>query len=229
MIHEGPLGRLEPPNYNHVEKYPMAALGAEIPKGTPVEFGIPWYSNFDNPQKDASGRYWIGKGALGSIRGGHAIVSPPANIGDVLAWWYFYNQGNTGECVGFSLSRMMSLFNRAKFDAPWLYFATQDRAGQARDPQAGTYVNVGFEVLLYTGHKTLAKPSPSPANGINAFRWFQSVDEIRAAHASPKYDDLGGIPFLNSWGQFYPRVVWMPYETVAAVLDQGEAGAATDK
>lgn len=229
MIHEGPLGRLEPPNYNHVEKYPMAALGAEIPKGVAVEFGIPWYENFDRPVKDSSGRYWIGKGPLGRVRGGHAIVSPSANLVDILSWWSWYNQGSTGECVGFSGSRMQSLYNRAKFDAQWLYFATQDLAGQPRDPYAGTYVNVMFEVLRTQGHKTPTKATPSLANGISAYRWFRSVDEIRAAHTSPRYDELGGIPFRNSWGPFYPRVVFMPYETVDVVLAQGEAGAVTDR
>lgn len=41
--------------------------------GIPVSIGIDWYSNFDNPQVDSAGRYWIGKGNLGSVRGGHCV------------------------------------------------------------------------------------------------------------------------------------------------------------
>lgn len=46
-----------------------------IANGIPVVIGVNWYSNFDSPQKDASGRYWIGKEgtALGTIRGGHCV------------------------------------------------------------------------------------------------------------------------------------------------------------
>lgn len=43
----------------------------------PVVLGINWYSNFDSPQwvdVGAGGkRWWIGRGELGNIRGGHAI------------------------------------------------------------------------------------------------------------------------------------------------------------
>lgn len=43
-----------------------------IAAGLPVTIGINWYSNFDTPVQ--SGReFWIGKGSLGSIRGGHCV------------------------------------------------------------------------------------------------------------------------------------------------------------
>lgn len=45
-----------------------------ISMGIPCSIGVNWYSNFDNPQIDSSGRYWIGKGNLGSIRGGHCVT-----------------------------------------------------------------------------------------------------------------------------------------------------------
>jgi hypothetical protein len=42
----------------------------------PVSIGINWYSSFDSPVSVRSGlteEYWIGKGSLGSIRGGHCV------------------------------------------------------------------------------------------------------------------------------------------------------------
>jgi hypothetical protein len=48
-----------------------------ISQGLPVVLGINWYSNFDSPvwgDLGAGGnRWWIGRGNLGNIRGGHAI------------------------------------------------------------------------------------------------------------------------------------------------------------
>lgn len=44
-----------------------------ISLGIPCSIGINWYTNFDSPQIDSSGRYWIGKGSLGSVRGGHCV------------------------------------------------------------------------------------------------------------------------------------------------------------
>lgn len=41
-----------------------------IQAGNPVGFGTNWYSNFDRPEK-VGNAYWIGRGDLGWVRGGH--------------------------------------------------------------------------------------------------------------------------------------------------------------
>lgn len=41
----------------------------------PVVVGTNWYSNFDNPLQDSFGNWWIGRGNLGAIRGGHCLVA----------------------------------------------------------------------------------------------------------------------------------------------------------
>jgi len=50
---------------------------AGIALGVPVVLGINWYSNFDSPVWGDFGaggnRWWIGRGELGNVRGGHAI------------------------------------------------------------------------------------------------------------------------------------------------------------
>lgn len=52
-------------------------LRLAISLGVPVVLGIDWLSNFDSPVWGDFGaggnRWWIGRGNLGSIRGGHAI------------------------------------------------------------------------------------------------------------------------------------------------------------
>ncbi len=44
-----------------------------ISLGIPCSIGVNWYSNFDNPMLASDGKNWIGKGSLGSIRGGHCV------------------------------------------------------------------------------------------------------------------------------------------------------------
>lgn len=224
------LGRLVPPDFTHVAKYPLSA--AVPTKPVPVVLGIEWYSSFDRPVKIGA-RYWIGaSGDLGYVRGGHAICSVPAGLSDLTEWWDFYNQGDTGECVGFSSSRMMSLLNRARYDAPWLYFAAQDEAGQPRDPDSGTYVRSAFEVLRTQGDKTPKQMTPRSGAGISAYRWASSADEIVAAldpNGISQYRTLQGIPLANSWGRSFPHIVWLPFETLDYLLSrQGEAAVPTD-
>src|SRR5262249_26468429 len=108
----GKLGRREPRTWDHVDKYPLGALAsAAQPTRVPVVLGINWYTNFDSPVKDGL-TYWIGRGDLGTVRGGHAICARPWGVTDGAPWWDFYDQGSEGACVGFSASRMMTLLNR---------------------------------------------------------------------------------------------------------------------
>lgn len=44
-----------------------------INNAVPLSIGVNWYSNFDNPQY-SQGEYWIGKGNLGTLRGGHCLT-----------------------------------------------------------------------------------------------------------------------------------------------------------
>lgn len=45
-----------------------------ISKALPVSIGVNWYSNFDSPSLKSYNEYWIGKGDLGRIRGGHCVA-----------------------------------------------------------------------------------------------------------------------------------------------------------
>lgn len=230
----GGLGRKAPSDWRHVERYPLTARPPTSPM--PCVLGIGWYQRFDSPQKDSKGRYWAAKpgDSLGSIRGGHAICVKPAGLTDNLAWWDFYNQGATGECVGFSESRMMTLVNRKRYKAPWLYMRateTDEWPGNDDDPQAGTSVRAGLEVLRTEGHERLSAQAPELAEGITAYRWATTVEEVHSIIQMPLAVKLSAVPLLNSWGsKGYPHIVWLPDEVLGRLLSEnGEAVCVTDR
>lgn len=257
------LGRLIPDDFEHVEKYPLTA-GLVPEKPVPVALGVNWYSNFDNPVKKGN-RWWIGLDSknLGSIRGGHCICLEPGDelnpdgtiktrLQDSATWYQFYDQGHEGACVGFGSSRMMSLLNRKRYFARWLW----DRAKQADDwsdtnpgDDNGTSVNAAMKVLASSGHVAWkstyesmntdgesgdAYPRSglvgSVSEGISAYRWARSADEVHAALKSPVSNKTGAVRVLNSWGSGYPSVVWMPDETLQRLISEdGEAAVVTDR
>jgi hypothetical protein len=128
----GALGRRVPTDWKHYEKFPLTASTVPgVP--VPVILGVNWYSNFDNPKQDGQGRWWIGRGDLGNVRGGHCVCLAPGDqlapntnkivrrTQDNLTWYEFYDQGHEGACVGFGSSRAMTLMNRRTYDARWLW------------------------------------------------------------------------------------------------------------
>lgn len=235
-----PLGLRLVEDKPHVRKYPLTA--DSLPSiETPVVLGIPWYTSFDSPNRDTlSLRYWIGRNQnLGTIRGGHAVCLKPYNLNDHLRWWKFYNQGMEGACVGFALSRAMSLMNQESYDARWLYYEAQlIDEWEETPPEEGTSVSAGCDILFKVGHKkaiikdgTWLIQTPDLLKGISAYRWAKNVDDIHLSLKNPVADKLGAVPILNSWGLEYPHVVWMPDSVADRVIFQeyGEAMVLTDR
>ena len=237
-IYAGPLGAIIPKERSYLSKY--ALTPATIPNtAQPGVLGIPWYSKFDVPIKDGL-RWWIGRGKdLGFVRGGHAICVQPGNASalDMWLWWRFYNQGTKGACVGFSLSRALSLINRSRYDGFWLYHEAQKiDPWEDTPPQEGTSVDAGCQILLNRGHRRFDSKTgrflpESIISGIGEYRWATSVDDIHAFLKHPTADKLGAVPLLNSWGTGYPRKVWMPDETLDRVVfqEEGECVVLTDR
>jgi hypothetical protein len=223
------LGRRKPKNndFSHVEKYPLRDL-EEVVTNTPVALGINWYSNFDQPQLMGS-KYWIGIGDLGHVRGGHAICLKPRRIQDPSTRWKFYDQGEEGACVGFACSRMMGLLNDEKYNAFWLYRQAQEvDEWDETPPEEGTSVNAACKVLQEKGAKIYKSDGPDVMQGISAYRWATTWDEVRSVLGIP--DSEAGVPLLNSWGEDYPHVVRITDEAGARVLSEyGEAAIVTDR
>lgn len=230
MTEHRPLGRRKPTDWNHVERYPLSAL-EEPPTAVPCVLGINWYSNFDSPEK--VGNIWvIGKGNLGKIRGGHCICAKPPSMIDRVAWWQYYDQGWEGSCVGFGESRMMTLLNGKKYNAHWLYQRAQETDEfPETPPEEGTSVRAGLGILQREGHITVrpyGEYGPYRREGISVYRWATSWDEVRSTLAIP--DSTPYIPLLNSWGESYPHVVFLPDDTGEILLyEEGEIGIVTDR
>jgi hypothetical protein len=232
-----PLGRREPTDFEHVDKYPFRLLTAAEAKPTPVVLGINWYTDFDNP-RTLGRRQWIGlrPDNLGHIRGGHCVCIVPSGWDDHVEWWEFYDQGVEGSCVGFGSSRAMTLLNRVRYDAHWLYEQAQliDPWSET-PPEEGTDVNSAMKILRAQGHRVYHGThhhvhEPDVAAGIAAYRWATSADEVLAALQSSVYNRLGAVAILNSWGRSYPHRVYMPCETLDRVIkENGEAAIITDR
>jgi hypothetical protein len=228
------LGRRVPTDFSHVERYPLRTLATEErPTNVPVPIGVNWYQAFDRPMRGDDGRYRVAvDGNLGRLRGGHCVCLLPAQTRDLSAWWSYYDQGAEGACVGFGATRAMTLLNRRRYDARWLYQQAQlvDEWDDT-PPEEGTSVRAGLDILRRVGHRRVrgakSKTEPNPSDGIAANRWATDIDDVCAVLGRPGADEL---PMLNSWGLGYPHVVWMPTEVhVRLLAEDGEYGVLTDK
>ena len=244
------LGRFIPDDFRHVESYPLTALPEDqLPKRAPVVIGVNWYSEFGNPEKDdQTGEYFIARGgakSLTQIRGGHCVCLEPGGEPDPDDWWDFYDQGAEGACVGFGWSRCMSLMNQELYAARWLW----DRSKEIDQwPETnpgddnGTSVRAGGDVLSKAGHVDWADDyadddhtaregyEPATDNGLQRFRWAQSVDEVHKVLANERADELGAVPILNSWGRGYPHRTWMPDDVLDRLMsEEGEVAIPTDR
>lgn len=224
-----PLGRIAPPDDNHVRLYGLS--NSTMPASpTPVVLGIAWYSGFDRPVY-RQGAYWIGLGnSWGAVRGGHAICAKPDGLEDLPGAYRFYDQGTEGACVGYASSRMMTTLNRAFYDANILYREAKliDGIPGAHD---GTTVRAAMDILRKRGHwrrEHNATTGPFVADGITANRWATSATEIVRCLKQPSSQQY--IVLTNSWGSGYPQYVRLPLDALARLLrEDGEATIVTDR
>lgn len=228
----GSLGRRVPLDFRHIERFPLRGLPlGEQPVHVPMAIGVNWYRNFDAPEW-LDGAYWIGRGALGPVRGGHCVCVRPSDLRDAPGWYGFYDQGLEGACVGFGCSRMMSLLNRRRYKATWLWNEAKvidgfDDTNPGDDN--GTTVRAGCDILRAKGHRRVIGPLTCRARtgeGIAANRWALSWDEVRRTVGATG----DGVPVLNSWGTNYPREVRLTDEAGARLLaEDGEFAVVTDR
>lgn len=222
------LDRLPPDDWTHVERYPLRALGELKP--SPVILGVNWYDAFDEPELRDDMRWWIAEPSSSArIRGGHCLATKSRQP-DRLNWWRHYDQGEEGACVGFGISRAQTMRNRVTYDAFWLYDEARKVDEWEGEDYDGTSVNAGLKVAHAQGLKRQASGVVAEADGISAYRWATTVEEVHAAIQLPLADELEATPLLNSWGQYYPHLVWLPDSWLERLLrEDGEAAVTTDR
>jgi hypothetical protein len=240
MSQPGALGRLKPPDFSHVEKHPLRALGDAAPTDVPVVIGTHWYTDFDTPRQLPDGSWHLPSATdiKGTVRGGHCTCLAPAGAVHLLqqAWWVFYNQGQEGACDGFGHAHAQTILHDGQlFDGFWLY--DEARKLEGTYPQGeGTLNRTVCEVLQkigireQTGEAVCVRDAPGdgpPDQKISAYRWATTAEEVCTALARSGAE---AVPLLNSWGEDYPMVVWLPTDTLERLLqEEGEADVVTDQ
>lgn len=225
------LGRRIPPDWNHVEKYPLKNLRkADRPKGEPVVLGTNWYEAMFYPFEKPNGEFWLKEDPMSSVVGGHAYCLRPDRVTDLGTWHELYDQGSRGACVGFSCARSRSLVERRKYDGNWIYDEALKIDEWPGEADEGTSVRAGFNVMKNQGVMRL-DGDLEPDEGISAYRWMTTVDEVRYVLDSPSNDKREAVRIVNSWGLSWPHYVWMPYKLLERllVIEQGEAAVGTSR
>jgi hypothetical protein len=228
----GPLGRRPPTDFAHVERYPLTEpRRAGVVSPTPVVIGVNWYVEFDRPEKDSKGRWWVARDdRLTTVRGGHCVCLRPAGSGDPDSWWEFYDQGDEGACVGFGISRLTSHLNRKRYDGFELYRAAKKVDEWPGEDYDGTSVRAGLDVLRTQGHWLVTRGHTRAAQlseGVAANRWVTSIKDCLSVLGTPNGDS---VEVLNSWGRSYPHVVHMPASVLERLWrEDGEIGVVTDR
>lgn len=216
MIHHA-LGCLPPPDDRHRQKYPLLVGAAPHPAG-PMVIGVQMFDSFYKPTRDRVGFHWIGANPsdLGAPGGCHAMCLLPHLWFDSLASWRFYDQGREGACTGFAASRMMTLYNRQRYDGFSLYRRTRQVDEFPGEAYEGTTIRATLSVLKTEGAWPVSNDNlisgPDPVHGIKEYRWAQNLGDVRRWLGIPSH--IGYVQVLNSWGRLYPHVVRLPFATL---------------
>lgn len=233
-----PLGRREPPDFDHVEKYPLRALAAAPAKPTPVVMGTRWPAEFETPVLARDGSWWVGVGGLsGRSRGGHAYALEATKQRDSDANYRWHDQINEGICVSEGVVRAAALIFRRRFQPRPVYDLAQLRDPWPDTPPAeGTSVSAGFDVWRTVGlvpaklreeHWERAAEvdparQPDPAFRIRSNHWCLDGQEVLDALGIPH---RGWVTILNSWNGAYPHRVRTAVENIDQLIKwNGEAG-----
>ena len=141
---------------------------------------------------------------------------------------------------------MMSLLNRKRYDARWLWdWAKSTDEWPETNPgdDQGTSVRAACDILRSRGHvpwkddlhrdattSSATRRSPPPARASPSTAGRKTVDEVHGVLKSPANDARRRRAILNSWGRGYPHRVWMPDETLQRLIDEdGEVALVTDR
>jgi hypothetical protein len=208
------LGRREPTDYRHVERYTLAA---PIDANVPVVMGTVWLQSMDNPARYPDGRWWICREQGWQnrpSRGDHAYCLEPAGGND--AWWPWHNQ-QRGSCTGHSAARAAELTYRTRFD-PEAWYDRNQQIDEYADtpPEEGSSLRAAFDAWREGRPAMRGKKTEK----LKANRWATSADDVLKTLGHD-----GAAPILQSWGRTWAHRVWIPGEALDWLLERGgEAG-----
>lgn len=178
--------------------------------------------------------YWAGFVFNLEVEGDHSYVAEGVGVHN---------------CVGFGCSRVMSLMNRKRYFARWLWdWAKETDEWTDTNPgdNGGTSVRAALDILRLRGHVAYKSRydvvnrdghgedavsrdqlQGSLAEGVAAFRWVTSMDDLMSVLGHPGRDY---VEFINSWGRGYPHFVRFPLKVVERLWrEDGELGVVTDR
>jgi hypothetical protein len=249
--HTDCLGRITPPDWRHVERYPISALS--LPPVSAVEHSMvlpPYRDDYDQGREGAC-------------------------VGFSCSWLMsIVNKLQTGKSKEYD---PIWLWNRAKETDEWEWTKPGDNNGTSVRA-AFEILRTEGHVRIRPGGK---RSAPDIKEGIQVYRWAHNVNDVRVSIANdipvvlginwyqsfyepverptgprrheenwialPKQDwgkVVGGhaiciygasdkreaFHLVNSWGEDYP-LIWMPYESLDRLMTKegGEAGIVTDR
>jgi hypothetical protein len=235
-----PLGRNLPPDHEHLIQYPLSKL-EKLPTGLAVPIGVNWYTAFDSPKQLKDGSYHladVAKGELlGTVRGGHCFgLVPMGGVKeDTTARWKFYNQAQEGACEGFGHARAQTINLGPLFDAFWLYDEARKMEGTYPNGEGSTNraackalqtVGLRKQTAVVCSRDEGHDGPVEKHEGLKTYRWALTAEEICQVLGRI---NASAVPFENSWGEDYPKEVWMPIATLERLMkEEGEASVFTE-
>ena len=164
----------------------------------------------------------------------------PATVANVESslplpsWHQSWDQGREGACVGFGSSMMMSIRNNLsakaegdhRYDPRWLWTEAKKHDGFTHtDPNDGTTVHAAAGVLNTEGHVKVVNNVDQPVSlheGIAAYRWANTIDDIRGAIALQLPVAIGVNWYSNfdqpvSKGTFLNKEYWIGQGSLGTV------------
>jgi hypothetical protein len=217
------LGRLVPPDFEHVEKYNARTIAAPSP--TNVVFGINWYDSFFTPKLIdgksviASGRNW------GRVAGGHAIRALRKGYVEANGVSVEYDQRKTPRCVGYSSSAELNDMTGLDVDPDQTYRDAQALDSIPGTNYDGTELRAAFDAFRKLGPALKTKGGPIKRGPkIAGYYWCTSEAEVSRTLGYGDGDDFKALH--QTWhASGYPDVIWLPRSAVPRLLrENGECG-----
>lgn len=217
-----PGGRSIPPDWEHVEKYPVSKLRAvAAPSITNGVFGINWYRAFTESVRKIDGKMVIGsQKRWGALDGGHAIRALKKDYAEKKRISVLYDQRTTPRCVGYSTAAELTDMRGVLIDPDQTYHDAQEFDSIPGHDYDGTEIRAAFDAFRTIGPALEGKPGER-GEKIDSYYWCRNDEEIWRTLGYDDNDEM--IALRQTWhSSGYPDTIWIPRTAVIRLM--GEAG-----